>query len=449
MLKINKFGGSILKNSNDIKLISKVILENRPSINVFSAFYKVTDALISITDLARNKNIKYKKNIITLENFHKIICQDLEIDDTFIKQYFIEIERILDSVFQINDLSDKTLDSILVFGELLSSKMIYEYISTQESSILFIDSRQVFKTDSSFGKANIDLKLTINNLKNIEYKRINIFAGFIASDLENNSTTLGRNGSDYTASLIASIIDSKELITWKDVDGVFTADPKIVSNAIHIKKISYSEMEELSYFGNKVIALKALKPAISRNIPVHIRNIYNIKNSGTTINNETEEKFDIKGITKIDTIIFEIISYNMTKAHLYKKLMDIFSIIELDFLFISHSSCQSSISFGIKDKNFKIIKNHIEIEFANELNQELLKINIKENQSMISIIGKGILNKPGISSKIFNNLEKENININTVSTGLNDINISFVVNAIDSNLAIRILHSSIFNQNQK
>lgn len=446
-MKIQKFGGSILKNSQDIELISDLILSNEVSVSIFSAFLGITDALIKLANIAKKGLQEYEMQLEFIENFHVRICQDLEIKHDFIEAIFHNIRKSLNAVFEITDLPNKTLDSILAYGEILSSLIVYEYLKKQNNNIQYLDATRVIKTDSNFGHANVNIqdteKLILDNIKN---DKLYIIAGFIGSDSNNNTTTLGRNGSDFTAGLIASILNSKAIIIWKALDGIFTTDPKIVPTAIQIDRISYKEMAELSYFGSKVISLQALQPAIAKNISIVVRSVYNKNNTGSKISNETNEDLSIKGVSKIDDIaLISINGLNMIGVSGFSaRVFTCLHKNNINIVLIAQSSSEISICIGIKSTDLQNAKNAIKYEFQSEIGRDFTNFEIKENQSIIAIAGFGMKNIPGIANKIFSNLAKGNININAIAQGLSKINISFSINSNNANLAVKLIHNSIF-----
>jgi aspartokinase/homoserine dehydrogenase 1 len=448
MFKIYKFGGSILKNAEDIKLIA-LIIKNENCIAVFSAFFGITDSLIMISKLTAGGFKEYEMQLESIENFHVNICKNLEIDYKFVVLIFANIKKFLDAVYQLRDLSPKILDTIMSYGEFLSSKIAYEYIA-KDCKINYCDAKNVIKTDSNYGNAIVNIEKTSTLVeKFFENKKTYIMPGFIASDIENNPTTLGRNGSDYSAALVASILNAIEVTIWKDVDGVFTANPKLVSKAIQLEKISYREMAELSYFGNKVISLQALQPAVKKNVKIYIRNLYNIKNKGTLISTETDERYKIKGISKVNDIVLVSVSgLGMVGISGFsKRVFSSLSSVGVSVIFIAQSTSEISICFAIKKEQLEKVKIAIAEEFVLEIKENHLNISIKENQTIIAIAG-AMTNTPGISAKVFGNLAKANINVVAIAQDFSEMNISISLDSNVADLAIRLIHNSIFEKKQ-
>jgi aspartokinase/homoserine dehydrogenase 1 len=447
MFRLYKFGGSILKNANDVHLIASVVKKEK-SINVFSAFFGITDALLLVSKMASNRYNEYEMQLELINNFHINICRELEIEYDFVESIFAEINNLLNALFQIEDLPLKILDRIISYGELLSSKIIHAYLNKLDplANILYVDARHIIKTNSNYGRAVVNIESTSDLVKQaFREDKTYIVAGFIASDLDNNTTTLGRNGSDYSAALIASILDANEITIWKDVDGLSTADPKIVPDAIQINKISYKEMAELSYFGNKIITLQALQPAINKSIKIYLRNVYNLENEGTLISSETNDDFKIKGISKVDDIILVSVSgFAMVGISGFsKRVFSSLSQVNVSVVFIAQSSSETTICFGIKSTDLQRTEATLKEEFGNELS-----ISTKKEQSIIAVAGYGMASTPGICAKIFGSLGKVGINIVAIAQDFSEMNISFSVDSSASVLAVKVIHNYLFRQKQ-
>jgi aspartokinase/homoserine dehydrogenase 1 len=443
MAKVCKFGGSILKNADDVRLIASVIKKEK-CINVFSAFFGITNALLMVSKMASKKFSEYEMQLEFIGNFHLNICKELDIDHGFVDRIFAEIKNLVDAVYQIEDLPAKILDKIVSYGEILSSNIIHAYMSKYitTTDLTYVDARDIVKTNSNYGKAVVDLELTTKLTKQMLSDDKNyIIAGFIASDLNGNVTTLGRNGSDYSAALFASILGANEITIWKDVDGLSTTDPKIVPNAKLIDKISYKEMAELSYFGNKIISLYALKPAVDKNIKIRLRNIYNLDNVGTLISTDTNGDFKIKGVSKIDNVTLVSVSglAMVGISGFSRRVFSSLSQVGVSVIFIAQSSSETTICFGIKSDDLQKAQDALKEEFSNELT-----INTKENQSIIAVAGYGMANTPGISAKIFGSLGKAGINITAIAQDFGEMNISFSIDSNASTLAVKVMHDYLF-----
>jgi len=292
-MKVIKFGGSSVANAENIKKVVNIV--NQPqyqsTIVVVSALGGVTDLLISVGTDAANAKEQYKETLLNLEKRHIETVQALlPINNqsaciSSVKQSFNELEDICEGVFRLGELSGRTKDRIISFGELLSSKIIYFYIQSTGSKMDWIDSRKAIKTNSNFGFAAVDFEVTTESIKAIVTASSNtlfIAPGFIASDANGFTTTLGRGGSDYTAAIYAAAVNAEAVEIWTDVTGMMTADPRWVANARTIPHTSYREAMELSHFGAKVIYPPTIQPAMDKNIPIWIKNTFFLQGMGAS-----------------------------------------------------------------------------------------------------------------------------------------------------------------------
>ncbi|MEK7219477.1 MAG: aspartate kinase [Patescibacteria group bacterium] len=295
-MKVLKFGGTSVAHASNINKVIEIIIDtlkdNEGVVIVVSALSGITDDLITLANLASKKDIKYEiifkaicgrhnqviKELIDLKNKKKVSQE--------INKKSNELEEIVKNIFSVQELSLSALDAVMSYGEQLSSFIINEAIKSRGISSQFMDTRTIIKTDDNFGEANVDIensyKLISKNLKN---KALSVVGGFIASTKDGITTTLGRGGSDYTASLIGAALDVNVVEIWTDVDGIMTEDPKKMKNALLISEITYEKAEEMAYNGAKVIHPKTIRPAVLKNIPIYVKNTFNPSGSGTKISN--------------------------------------------------------------------------------------------------------------------------------------------------------------------
>ncbi len=287
---IMKFGGSSVANAKNINKVIDIVLESQKEsdglVVVVSALGGVTDELIKIANLAAAHDEKYKRDFQKLCERHNQVKSELvKKENKEINKKYEELSRVLGEVFEFGELSSLFSDSIMSFGEQLSAYIISEAIKSRGVSCGFIDSRTLIKTDDNFGEADVDIetsyKLISNYFKN--KKTLSVMGGFIASTRDGTTTTLGRGGSDYTASLVGAALHASVVEIWTDVDGLMTADPRKVESAHTIPQISYEEAEKMALSGAKVIHPKTMKPARLKNIPIYIKNTFNPKGNGTKI----------------------------------------------------------------------------------------------------------------------------------------------------------------------
>ena len=312
-MKVLKFGGSSVANAENIQKVAAIVMGNKePQVIVVSALGGVTDALIKAGTLAEQTEESYKEVLQQLEKKHLDAARALlpithqSSCLSMVKQQFNTLEEICNSVYYLKELSLRTKDRIISFGELLSSKIITAFLQSKQADTEWLDSRQLIKTNSNFGFAAVDFETT-NDLiatKILELNRkIFLAPGFIASDENMNTTTLGRGGSDYTAAIYASALNASSLEIWTDVSGMMTADPRWVSNAKPISRISYQEAMELSHFGAKVVYPPTIQPVRQKNIATWVKNTFAPGDAGTVIDSTIKHEGDIvTGISSINAI---------------------------------------------------------------------------------------------------------------------------------------------------
>ena len=310
-MKVLKFGGSVLKGVDDIKNIEKIVEKEYSKtdkiILIFSAFYGITNKFLEIGEIAsRNENFLIKLN--DLKTYHNDIANNLGLTKEnieVIEKLFSKIDNVLKIIADREKLNSENKDYLLAFGERLSNFIISSFLS-KNFAVKQISPCKIIETDSNFGYARVNFEASNKKIreciKDIDEKVI-VCAGFFGADVDGRITTLGRNGSDYSASIIASALNVESLEIWKDIDGLYTADPKIVDNVKIIKQITYQEMAELSSLGNKVIHINAISPCISANIPILLKNCYNHDCEGTLICGEKYENYLINGIVKLDNVL--------------------------------------------------------------------------------------------------------------------------------------------------
>ena len=463
-MNIIKFGGSSLSNPKNIqKVINIVKSYDGRTIVVLSAFGKTTDNILFCGKLASKKNTEYLQEFKKIESFHyDIIRSSVDINFqvkilTKVQKILLDLESILNGVYGVGELSEGIEKKISSFGEILSSNIFYQITKYHNLKSDYFDSRKIiFIKKSTTNNIIVDFEKTkekLNqNLKNSSAALI-IMPGFIASDLENNVTTLGRGGSDFTASIICSLLLGKKLDIWTDVSGIYTANPKIVKQARPIQKLSYEEAMELSYFGAKVIYPPTIQPLISKKIPINIKNTFKPKDEGSFIGLKSNNKFStIKGISHIEDIsLITLEGSGMIGIPGYsKRLFECLSRGNVNIVMITQASSEHSICIGIKsydEKNASLIIND---EFESEiLNKVINPIVIEKNLCIIALVGDKMKNHQGISGKMFNTLGYNNINVKAISQGASERNISAVINKKNIKKALNSLHETFFEKDIK
>ena len=460
-MKVIKFGGTSVATSDSLKKVFSIIEnEEDNSIIVVSALGGITDILQDFINSKGANSVDYLKQI---EEKHLEVIHGLsKIENqspllSFLKQKLNELETILEAVSTIDEITKKTISKVLSFGEILSSKIIFEILKERGNDISYIDSREVIFTKYHNNNEIIDEEKTSiaisNNLNLIEAKVI-IMPGFIATDSNNEISNLGRGGSDYTASIMANYTNSEVLEIWTDVSGVFSANPKIVKNSKPIDLLSYKEAMELSFFGAKVIYFPTLQPLIEKNIPAYIKNTFDQNAIGTCISNTgiSNEENTVKGISHIEDI--SLINFEgsgmVGVPGFSKRFFGALSQKGVNVIMITQASSEFSICIAVKESDAKNAKNLIDKEFEFEIS--LKKINecqIESSLSNIAIIGDNMKSKKGVSGKLFSTLGNNNINIRAIAQGASERNISIIIDEKDNTKALNSLHEAFFESNSK
>jgi aspartokinase/homoserine dehydrogenase 1 len=460
-----KFGGTSVANAKNIKLVIEIIIQkaktNKLAV-VVSALSGITDMLLEASKKAASKEEAYKISIETIKQKHFDAISEL-ISHEHQNQLLIKInnqinqlQTLLDGCFLLGELSARTSDAVVSFGELLSSQIIATALQQNIPNSVFKDSRELIKTNSNFGKAVINDTVTNQNIANYfaeNKSQVVIFPGFIASDDKNNTTTLGRGGSDFTAAIIANASNSVSLEIWTDVNGMFTANPKLVKQAQPIEKISYQEAMELSHFGAKVLYPPTIQPVLKSNIPIWIKNTFEPNANGTLISNQNNSNGNpIKGISHIEEISLLTLegSGMIGVTGSSKRLFEVLSNHNINVIFITQASSEHSICIGIKNEDTATAKLAIEDVFELEISQNKIDpCMVENNLCIVALVGESMKNHQGISGKMFSTLGKNNVNIRAIAQGASERNISVVINQKDVKKALNSLHERFFESNTK
>ena len=461
-MKILKFGGSSIGTSIRIKQVLNILneyhLKKRKIIVVFSAVEGITDQLIEMGQKAAIGNKRYLDAYSKLENIHLQMANDLissKILSETIKQLktlLMELQEILHGIYLIKELTNKTLDFLMSFGERLSAYIISQCLKDRKIENEFIDSRKFIITDNNFGNSNIEYKISNKKIISLlsDKRFMIITTGFIGSTLNNETTTLGRGGSDFSASIIGAALNVSEIEIWTDVNGVLTADPKKVPTSFSITHMSYEEAMELSHFGAKVIHPPTMQPALNKKIPIRIKNTFNPSFKGTVISNKSvQNEFEICGISSIDSIsLIQVQGSGMIgSTGIAGRIFSALSKRGISIILISQASSEHSICLGIRPEIAVFAKSAIEEELKYEIHYNLVdRVVLELNMSVIAIVGENMRKRKGIAGKIFQSLGKNDINISAIAQGSSELNITIVVKKEDEDKALNTIHDTFFNQ---
>ncbi|HLD18678.1 MAG TPA: lysine-sensitive aspartokinase 3 [Candidatus Nanoarchaeia archaeon] len=440
---VMKFGGTSVGSAERLKTVVHLIKEkqeDRPVV-VLSAVSKMTDALIA----AAYSAVHGKSDTDAIEQRHIEILDELGIDSSTMKPYFKELNNELQHISGFARLTPQLLDSVVSYGERLSVRMFSLYANSQGLSTRAVDAFEIgMLTDNRFGKSEVLPEAYAELNKNLTVLlnegKIPIITGYIGKSKGGQITTLGRGGSDYSAAIIGAAIRAKEIQIWTDVNGVMTADPKIVPQAKTVELVSFDEASELSYFGAKVLHPKTLLPAMSHDIPVRVLNTFDPHNPGTKIVRHVANGKMIKAIaSKKGVTLITIKSTRMLLAHGFlHRVFKVFDDKEVSVDMIATSEVSVSLTLDRGKDIEGVIK---------EL-QHFSEVRLEHNKASVSLVGEEIKGDTAIAQKIFNTLINEHIPVEMISQGASEISFGFVVDNSRADDAVRALHKTFFEVEQ-
>lgn len=459
-MKVLKFGGTSVGTVDSINQVIGIIQQNVSEKHsmavVFSAMGGVTNRFIEIGKMAAAGDIEYAEHLHSVEERHFNAIRGLigvkqqSALIAKIKVIFNEIEDLLRGISLIRDISPRTMDLLLSFGERLSTTIISETLNARNTQATFIDAREIIKTDSNFNNANVNFEVTDANIQKMANENSGVLCvtGFVATNDLGVTTTLGRGGSDYTASIIAAALNADLIEIWTDVNGMMTSDPRKVKKAFTIPEISYAEAMELSHFGAKVIYPPSLTPAFQKQIPVKVLNTFNAEHPGTTVSSHSgSTAYSITGISSIDDISLVNLQGNgmIGVAGVSAKLFSLLANNNISVILISQASSEHSICFAINPSDGERVKELIEEGFEQEISiGDIDKVVVQEHLSIIAVVGEGMKSSSGTSGKLFSVLGRNGINVVAVAQGSSELNISVVISKKDISKALNAIHERFF-----
>src|SRR5579875_1722399 len=464
-MKVLKFGGSSVACADHIQKVAAIVQQQataEKSVVVISALGGVTDLLLRCGTLAALGDDAYKqllpaiaqrhldtaKALLPVTNQSSLLSQ--------IMQRYHELEDICNGIFLLHELSDRTKDRIVSYGELLSSQIIAAYFHSINMSNTWKDARELMVTNSHFTKAVVDFDAT--NQKIQEYfatapGHLFIVPGFIAADKAGNTTTLGRGGSDYTAAIIGAAVDASVVEIWTDVSGMMTADPRLVHNAKEIPQISYQEAMELSHFGAKVIYPPTLQPVMNKEIPVWIKNTFAPGDYGTIIQaNEQHNDNIIRGISSMNNIaLLSLEGSGMVGIPGFsKRLFEALANNAINVILITQASSEHSICVGVEMHYADKAQQAIDAAFSYEIaTGKVNPIVVEKDLAIVALVGDNMKSHPGTSGKMFAAIGRNGVNVRAIAQGSSERNISAVIASEDVKKAINVLHEDFFETTYK
>ncbi|MBF8150053.1 bifunctional aspartate kinase/homoserine dehydrogenase I [Winogradskyella sp. F6397] len=468
-MKVLKFGGTSVGSAENINKVISILDQQSKTTNiavVVSAVGGITDKLLEAASLACDKNLDYKQKYDTIWSIHNSVIEGLfsntkndkalqkqqdELQE-LVSEKLNALKSLLNGIYLINELSPKTKDKLLSFGEDLSSTIIYHTLHSRSVDATLKNSQELITTDANFNNATVNFKITnpkIQSFFESNSKAIVLLPGFVSKSVNGDITTLGRGGSDYTAAIIAAAMEVDELQIWTDVSGMYTTNPKLVKQAAPIVELSYKEAVELSHFGAKVLYPPTVMPVLKKKIPIVIKNTLDPEAIGTTITQNVTPNGNspVKGISNIDNVALLTLQGNgmVGVPGFSKRLFETLAQEKINIILITQSSSEHTICIGISDFDAQRAKEAVDAVFEYEITlHKIDPIVLETNLSIIAVIGDKMKNHQGISGKMFSTLGKNNVNIRAIAQGASERNISAVIHKNDVKKALNSLHEQFF-----
>lgn len=454
-MKVMKFGGTSVGSVDSILSVKRIVeAQQEPVIVVVSALGGITDQLIRTGKMAVEGDPLYQKSFWEIAQRHEDMINAV-IEDGKVRRALLaivhdlleELRSIYQGVYLIHDLSPKTLAAIVSYGERISSRIVAALVKDAE----WYDSRSFIKTEVKGGKNCLATELTNRLVKDNwqSIPKVSLVGGFISSDAESGEVTnLGRGGSDYTASIIAAVLDATVLEIWTDVDGFMTADPRVISTAYVIPELSYVEAMELCNFGAKVVYPPTIYPVCVKHIPILIKNTFNPEAPGSIIKDEVKtDSRIIKGISSIKgTSLITVAGLSMVGViGVNRRIFTCLADNGISVFLVSQASSENSTSIGVRDEDAEEACRVLNAEFAKEIEDgAMYAMRAEQGLATVAIVGENMKHTPGIAGKLFNALGRSGISVIACAQGASETNISFVISATHLRKALNVIHDSFF-----
>ncbi len=460
---VHKFGGTSVANADRYKDVFRIItvdLAPRKGV-VVSAMSGVTDALIQLVTLAKNRDDTYLAKADSLQEKHfQTIDALLPTDSNLIAPLkaniaadFNDIKEVLRGVYLSRTASNQTMELISGHGEIWSAQHLNAYLQSQGVNSTWLDARTILTVVPTETNVNVDWPVSqtaIQNWLKLNSNEIVVITGFVASTQDGIPTTLRRNGSDYSASIFGSLLDASTITIWTDVDGILTADPRLVPDAVLLEDISYNEATELAYFGAKVVHPSTMAPAIEKKIPIWIRNTFRPHLPGTKIHEKSLSPLPVKGFSIINQIALinvegtGMIGVPGVASRLFGALRE----VNVSVVMISQASSEHSICFAIPQAQAKIAKDVVEKAFFAELHHKQIEtVSVKSDCSILAAVGDNMIERPGSAATFFSALSNTGVSVRAIAQGSSERNISAVIDEVDAKKALRAVHSGFYLSN--
>ncbi len=461
-MKILKFGGSSVSTPAAVRRVADIVLRARhvdSIIVVVSAFQGVTNQLLEAARLAERADGSYHKAFDDIARRHRSAVAALAGTGrtktrAAVDAMLDELASTLQGIHLLRHCPLRALDITASFGERLSATIIAAHLSRRYPSVA-VDAREFLVTDDQFTHANVDFKRTNSRARRLfgrlfqahAHRVIPIATGFIGATDDGQTTTIGRNGSDYSAAIIGAAVGASAIEIWTDVDGVLSADPRIVPSAFVQPQMTYEEAMELSYFGAKVLHSASIAPAVARRIPILIKNSFRPDAPGTIISAKAADDGRLaKGITAVgDLALLTLRGPGMVGVPgVAERLFRALAARRVNVVLISQASSEHTICFGVRAEEADRAVAAIGDEFRFEMGEQLMRVDRKTEQAILAVVGEGMKGRPGVAGKVFDSLGRQNVNISAIAQGASERNISCVIDAADQVRALNAIHQAFF-----
>ena len=459
---VHKFGGTSLADADRYRRAAKIVRahEGQRQAVVVSAMSKVTDALLELVNLAAARDDKYLGRIDALKARHLQTVEALLSSKArqplieVLESDFRDIGEILRGVYLSRTCSERTLELISGHGEIWSAQMLNAHLNEEGISSSYLDARTVLTVEPGENAVRVDWPRSqeqIATWRNSLTSDWVVITGFVASTPDGIPTTLKRNGSDFSAAIFGKLLAAREIVIWTDVDGVLSADPRLVPDAVVLNEVSYQEATELAYFGAKVVHPNTMAPAIETKIPIWIRNTFKPESPGTKIHERSASGDAVKGFAMVDGMaLFNVEGTGMIGVPgVANRLFGALREVGVSVVMISQASSEHSICFAIPEAQTSLARTTLERAFFAELHHKQIEtIDVLPNCSILAAVGDNMVDHPGVAGKFFTALGNARINIRAIAQGSSERNISAVIDRADSQRALRAVHSAFYLSNQ-
>ncbi len=455
-MKVMKFGGTSVGSPEAVKRLIGIVKDSGEKLVVVSAFSGVTDSLIRAAKAAATGDATFKDILTALRKRHRLMAETLTTGgygtetDAWLSETLGELGSMLLGISLVRELSVHSLDLIMSFGERMSAFIISRAFLSAGLEAEFTDARDIVKTDESYGCAacKYDLTNTLVRAALFGPDSIHVITGFIASSEKGDTTTLGRGGSDLTASILGAALKVDEIEIWTDVDGIMTSDPRLVPEAFRIDEITYEEALELSHFGAKVLHPPTVAPAMAQGIPIRIKNSFNPACPGTLITSSAApSEYPVRGIASIKHIaLIRVQGSGMVgSTGMAGRVLGCLSRIKANVVLITQASSQHSICCAVSHDDAERSSQALMSEFELEMLAGAIEPPLVEtDRAIIAVVGERMKRRTGISGRVFHALGRNGVNIIAIAQGSSELNISAVINAADEAKALNAVHRAFF-----